>query len=87
MLRLGLAVVYFHSKTARQCEDHLLQLLVGMATALGVDRHIVKVVDTCDIEWDVIATFHKSQITARVPDLAQPPPETGKKGACLDANQ
>ena len=71
MLRLGLAVVDFHSKTARQCEYDLLQLPVGMTAAFGIDGDIVEIVDARDIEGDMITTLYKSQITAWVLDLWQ----------------
>ena len=71
MLGLGLAVVDLHTKTTRQRKDNLFQLSMCMTTAFCIDGDIVEIVDPRDIEWDMIVTLYKSQITAWVLNLWQ----------------
>jgi hypothetical protein len=40
-----------------------------MAATLGTARHVVKVIDALNIEWNLIATFNKSQISPWIMNL------------------
>lgn len=65
------AVINHHGKASRSCNDALLQLLVGVSTANGAGRHIVKVIHAPDPEGDVTPAFDERKIAAMVSDLGE----------------
>jgi hypothetical protein len=65
------AVVQHYIKTTRHGDDQLMQSFVRMPTSLCTARHVVKIVNPTDIEWDVLTAFNKREITARVRDFRE----------------
>lgn len=53
-------VIEQNIKAARHTDHKLMQILVRMFAAIRSTRDIIKIVDSLDIKWDVIAALNKS---------------------------
>ena len=54
------AVVHGNAKAAGKGEDNLFELSMRVPPALGVDGHVVEVINPTDLEWDMVTTFDES---------------------------
>ena len=57
-------VIEHDVKTTGHRDDQLLQILVGVPSSFGAAWHIVQVIDSGDIERNVLPTFNERKITA-----------------------
>jgi hypothetical protein len=46
-----------------------MQGFVRMGTAIRTARHVIQIIDTLDIERDVLSAFDETEIPARIRDL------------------
>lgn len=68
---LVLTVVKLHVKAARHGDDELVQSLVRVPATLGATRHVIQVVDTLDVKWNLVATFDKGQVATGILDFRE----------------
>ena len=65
------AVIQHHIEASGHGDDHLMQILVCVRTAIRTPWHIIGVIDPLDVEGNVIGALDKSQIAPWVADLGQ----------------
>ena len=63
------AIIKHDVKCPRHCNDKLVEVLMSMPAPLSAARHVVEVIRALDIEWNMIATLDKSEISSRIGDL------------------
>ncbi len=68
---LILAILQNHIEAARDRDNKLLQLSMRVSATLRATRYIVEVVHPLNLEWNMMPTFDKRQIPARIRDLGQ----------------
>jgi hypothetical protein len=62
-------VVQDHVEAARHRDDHLMQVFMGMGSAVGPPRNVVGVVDPLDLKRKMISYLDKLQVTTSILDL------------------
>ena len=67
----GAAVVKFDVKAAGHCDHHLLKGLMSVSRARRASRHVVEIIDTLDLERQMVSSLDEREIAARVVDPRQ----------------
>jgi len=68
---LSSAVIQNHIKTSRKRNDKLMQIFVGVPTALGAAGNIIKIVNALDVKGHMPPAFDKGEIASRISDFGK----------------
>lgn len=60
------AIVQQYIKTTRHGDDELMKCFVSMSTAFRTAWHVVEIINTLDIKWNLIPAFDKSQVPSDI---------------------